>query len=133
MIIVDTGVLVAVANAMDVHHARCLALLETHPGPLIVPQTVLTEVCWLLGTVDGPDSVAVLLNSFVDGPCELMALTAADLGRISQLVIEQRLDMVDASIVAIAERINAVELASLDRGLFSAVRAKHVDAFAVLP
>jgi hypothetical protein len=133
MMIVDTGVLVAVANARDANHGPCVALLRTHPGPLIVPQTVLTEVCWLLDTAEGPDSVAVLLNSFVDGPFELVALDTADLRRVSQLVIEQRLDMVDASIVAVAERVDAVELATLDRQRFSAVRANHVDSFTLLP
>jgi uncharacterized protein len=133
MIIIDTGVLAAVANERDDSHMPCRALLRTHPGPLLVPQTVLTEACWLLGTVDGPDVVAVLLNSFVGGPLELAALTQEDLGRVSQLVIQQRMDFVDASIVVLAERLGAVELATLDHRSFATVRPSHADAFTLLP
>lgn len=45
MLICDTGPLYAVLNRKDHEHSRCLTLLETYPGPLIVPGPVLTEVC----------------------------------------------------------------------------------------
>jgi predicted nucleic acid-binding protein len=47
VIVVDTGPLVAALDADDADHGRCLELLEGHPGPLMVPAPVLTEVCWL--------------------------------------------------------------------------------------
>jgi uncharacterized protein len=133
MIIVDTSVLVAVANERDDHHQRCHVLLSTHPGPLVVPQTVLTEACWLLETVEGPDVVTVLLNSFAEGPLELAALTADDLNRVCALVFHQHMDFVDASIVAIADRLGATELATLDHQAFSAIRPERAEAFALLP
>lgn len=34
MIVVDTGVLYASADADDAHHRACALLLERHPGPL---------------------------------------------------------------------------------------------------
>jgi predicted nucleic acid-binding protein len=133
MIIVDTSVLVAVANERDDHHRRCHALLRTHPRPLLVPETVLTEVCWLLETVEGPDIVAVLLNSLVSGPLELAALTPDDLNRVGELVFHQRMGLVNASVVAIAERLGATELATLDHEAFSAVQPMHGQAFTFLP
>ena len=48
MIIIDTGPLVAIADADDQDHERCLAALEHASRPLIVPTTVLAEVCYLL-------------------------------------------------------------------------------------
>ncbi len=48
MIVVDTGPVVAMVNDRDDHHERCRDFLETHPGPLLLPATVLTEVCLLL-------------------------------------------------------------------------------------
>ncbi|QSB16393.1 type II toxin-antitoxin system VapC family toxin [Natronosporangium hydrolyticum] len=45
MIVVDTGPLVAALNSDDKDHERCLRLLETHQGRLLVPGPVLTEVC----------------------------------------------------------------------------------------
>lgn len=47
MIICDTGPLVAVLNANDADHQRCADLMETHPGPLLVPGPVLAEVGYM--------------------------------------------------------------------------------------
>ena len=48
MILVDTNVLVAVANSRDAHHQEAQDLLETLPDDLLVPSTVVAEVCYLL-------------------------------------------------------------------------------------
>jgi predicted nucleic acid-binding protein len=48
VIVCDTGPLVAALNRKDADHERCVALLEGHLGPLLVPGPVLTEVCYLL-------------------------------------------------------------------------------------
>ena len=45
MSVVDTGPVVALVSDRDDHHERCRDLLETHPGPLLLPATVFTEVC----------------------------------------------------------------------------------------
>lgn len=44
------GRLYAYVDADDQHHQACAELLEIHPGPLIVPTLVVTEVVYLLGT-----------------------------------------------------------------------------------
>jgi uncharacterized protein len=41
--------------------------------------------------------------------------------------------VVDASVVAVAERLGLAEVATLDRRHFSAIRPKHVTAFTLLP
>jgi len=43
------------------------------------------------------------------------------------------LGMVDASSVAIAERLDVREIATIDRRHSSVVRPRHVDAFTLLP
>jgi hypothetical protein len=43
------------------------------------------------------------------------------------------LGVVDASIVAVAERLGLVELATLDRRHFSTVRPNHSEGFTLLP
>jgi uncharacterized protein len=45
VILVDTGPLVAVLNADDHRHLECTNLLEQTSVPLIVPMTVIVEVC----------------------------------------------------------------------------------------
>lgn len=41
--------------------------------------------------------------------------------------------MVDASIVAVAERLDVRKIATLDRRHFSVVRPRHVDALELIP
>lgn len=48
MLIVDTGPLLATADTADPDHPACLALLESHLGPLITTPLVATETGWLL-------------------------------------------------------------------------------------
>jgi len=59
-----------------------------------------------------------------------------DWGRISELVeayADLGLGGVDASLVAVAERLGVHEIATLDRRDFSVVRPTHVDSFMLLP
>ena len=43
------------------------------------------------------------------------------------------LGIVDAAVIAIAERLNLTEVATVDRKHFSIVRPGHVSAFRLLP
>ncbi len=136
MLICDTGPLYAVLNRKDQEHSRCLTLLETYPGPLIVPGPVLTEVCWLLESRVGPEAEAQFLQSIVTGELILEALTTEDVARMIDLVrtyADFPLGAADASVIAVAERLNAREIATLDRRHFHAVKPKHPSAFTLLP
>ncbi len=48
MIIVDTGVILAVADASDADHDRCDELLAANPAALVVPTPVIVEGSWLI-------------------------------------------------------------------------------------
>jgi len=59
-----------------------------------------------------------------------------DISSIAELVeqyVSLPLGIVDATVIAIAERLNLTEVATVDRGRFSIVRPKHVSAFRLLP
>jgi predicted nucleic acid-binding protein len=47
--------------------------------------------------------------------------------------VDLPLGMVDASVVALAERRGLEVIATLDQRHFRVVRAKHVDAFTLVP
>jgi uncharacterized protein len=66
----------------------------------------------------------------------LVQLTAADLGRIAELVdtyTSLPLGSVDASVIALTERLELTDVATLDHRHFSVVRPRHVDALRLLP
>lgn len=64
-LLLDTGPLVAAIDRSDKHHARCAALLQSAEGPLLVPTTVIVEVCWLLE--ERPSIEAAFLTSVATG------------------------------------------------------------------
>lgn len=136
MIVVDTGPLVAIADADDRDHARCIVALGEASGPLVVPATVLTEVCYLIERELGPSAEAAFLESFRDGALTLVHITLDDLDRMAELVTtyaDLPLGAVDASVIAVAERLSAAEIATLDQRHFTVVRPRHTGAFTLLP
>ena len=50
-----------------------------------------------------------------------------------EIYADLRLGAVDASVVAVAERLGATEVATLDRRHFTVVRPRHTAAFTLLP
>lgn len=132
--VLDTGPLVALLNRNDAHHRRCVDLFASLTGTPFVPTTVMVEVCWLLG--QHPDVEAEFLDAVADGAFTLVAITTADLTRMAELVRQYAdfpLGAVDASVVAIAERLDLHEIITLDRRHFSVVRPRHIPAFTLLP
>lgn len=123
-------------DASDHHHRACIELLQTHPGPLLVPHLAITEVVHFIGTRLGAQPEVRFLADFASGAFVVEPVLPGDWLRIAELVWTYRdlpLGTVDASIVAAAERLKIVEIATLDRRHFSVVRPAHVGAFALLP
>lgn len=136
MLIVDTGPIVAAINTRDNRHAECARLLESAPGPLIVPAPVLTEVCYLLEQRSGTHSETLFIAALLNGDLLLEPLTASDLRRVHELILKYAdlpLGAVDASVIAVAERLGAPAVATLDVKHFLIVKPKHVPAFDLLP
>jgi predicted nucleic acid-binding protein len=136
MILVDTGPLVAAASRSDTHNAACVAALQTASLPRLVPGLVIAEVCFLLARDGGAAVEAQFLRAFRTGFLKVADLTAEDLDRCADLV-EQYADLplggTDASIIALAERLQIVEIATLDNRHFRVVRPRHTSAFTLLP
>ena len=135
-VILDAGPLYAYVDADDAHHAASLELLETHPGPLLVPMLVITEVAYLLATRLGPGAEVRFLGDLAAGNLIPEPVDAADWLRIARLVAQYDdlpLGTVDASVVAAAERLEITEIATMDRRHFSVVRPTHTVAFELLP
>ena len=126
----------AYVDADDRHHAESLDLLLHHPGPLIVPVLVITEVAYLIGTRLGVDAEVRFLGDLAAGEFAIEAVMAGDWLRIAVLVSQYRdlpLGTVDGSVVAAAERLRITKIATLDRRHFSIVRPTHTDAFELVP
>ena len=134
LVVVDTGPLYAVVDEDDADHARCRAVLERAEHRLIIPTLVIAEAAYLIGTRLGPDIEARFLTSLTRMHVE--APTPDDWPRIADLVKQYAdfpLGGADASIVALAERLDIETLVTLDDRHFRAVRPRHRKAFRLLP
>ena len=136
MLLVDTGPLLAAADRDDPDHLACRGLLEDDPGPLVTSTLVIAEAAYLIDRQLGPAAEAALFSSLASGDLSVEDLGRPDWGRVAELVrtyADIRLGGADASLVALAERLGATRVATLDHRHFRVVRPRHVEAFELLP
>ncbi|MGI9000551.1 MAG: type II toxin-antitoxin system VapC family toxin [Pseudonocardia sp.] len=98
---------------------------------------MVAEVCYMIDRHRfGSAAEARFLRSFADADLVVGNLEREDFERMAQLV-EQYADFPlggsDASVIALAERLNITTILTTDRRHFAAVRPKHIGSFTLLP
>lgn len=134
--LVDTGVLLALANKRDANHAAAVNLLSSLREALLVPSPVLAEVAYLTNRVLGVEAEVQLIVSLGQGELQLEEVTRADCLRAADLLrtyADANIGFVDASLVAIAERLKIRRLLTVDRRHFEMIRPRHCASFEILP
>jgi uncharacterized protein len=109
--------------------------LETHPGPLVVPMLVITEVTYLLGTRLGVEAELRFLGDLAAGNLIPEPVAPGDWLRIAELVARYHdlpLGTTDASVIAAAERRSTAAIATLDHRHFTVVQPRS-GPFQLLP
>ncbi|MPY87726.1 MAG: PIN domain-containing protein [Luteitalea sp.] len=133
-LLVDTGVIYALADRSDEWHLRVRTYLEETRELMTAPVTILPEVAYLLHTRLGPAAERKFTHSLAMGEVMVEAVTTEDLVRCEELLGKYpAIGLVDASVVAVAERLGLVTLATTDRRDFTLVRPKHVEQFRLVP
>ena len=132
--IVDAGPLYAAADADDLDHEPSLRALSRGDLRLVVPAMVVAEATYFVGRRLG----AVAESSFLRGlgSLDVEGPSAEDFTRMAALVQEYAdfpLGGTDASVIALAERLAAPVVVTLDHRHFAAVKPRHRDAFELLP
>lgn len=136
VVVLDTGVLFGAADRDDPRHRDCAAVLEGHAGELVAPVPVLIETAWMIEARIGPGAEATFLRGINAGEVERLDLTDADWDRVLELVetyADLGLGTVDASVVALAERLGITTVATLNHRDFTVVRPAHCDALDLIP
>jgi hypothetical protein len=133
-LLLDTGALYALADADDDWHIRVRDFLKAERQSLLVAVTVIPEAAYLMRKRLGTAVETRFAESLAAGEIAVENLTQRDIARCAELLhVYDFLGFVDASIVAIAERLKLRAPATTDRRDFARVRPTHVAAFQLLP
>jgi len=134
--VIDAGMLYALVDTADGLHERAVAAIKAEPEAIIVPQATLPEICYLIGSRLGAAQETAFIRYLADSDWRLEPLTEQDIERVIALMSEHAtagIGYVQAAIAAIAERMGATRIYTLNRRHFEPIRPSHVERFELLP
>jgi predicted nucleic acid-binding protein len=135
-LVLDTGPLLAGLDAADVDHDRCARLIRHAEEDLVVPTLVLAELDYWCHQRLGVETWLTFLNDLIAGAYIAESPTPSDLTRCKEIQTryrDQPIGIVDASVLALLERLGEQKLATLDHRHFTVVRPAHVKSLRLLP
>ena len=135
-LVLDTSALLGALDAADPDHEPCARLIADSREDLIVPALVLGELDYWCHERLTPDVWLAFLEDVLDGAYDVASPTHDDLERCHALqsaYADLKVGVVDASVLAVVERLGEPKLATLDHRHFGAMRPRHVDALDLLP
>jgi predicted nucleic acid-binding protein len=112
VIVLDTSAILALLDADDPDHERCVGALSDQGAPFVVPAGILGEVGYLLDAKLGPDALVDFVAELDRRAFELDC-GHEDFGAIGRLLArydDLRLGLADASVLACAARRGAAVL-----------------------
>jgi hypothetical protein len=127
MIVADTGALIALFDRSDRHHDDVRLLYEADPDAWVLPWAILPEVDYLTATHLGPRAQDLWLADLASGAFSVEWGRPDDLSvaeRICRRYKTLRIGLVDAVVIAVAERLRASAIATLDLRHFGAIAIK---------
>ena len=123
MILVDAGPLVALVDANDQHHKKCVEALKGLQEGLATLWPALTEAMYLLE--DSQRAQDALWDMVERGTIPILPLSATDVPRIRELMkkyANRPMDLADAALIRVAEREGIKKIFTIDRKDFSVYR-----------
>ena len=132
----DTGFLFALFDENDAHHEVCTQALPLVVRTAILPDVVIPELSYLILRELDVESLVKFLRRVVDNDFDVERTTNGDLERAAEILErydDNNIDLVDAVIVAMAERLNITRILTVDRRHFAAFKPQHCEAFEILP
>lgn len=134
MLLVDTNIWLIAADRRSSRHDEIVGLLAGQDWAS--PTPVIAEAAWLILDRLGSGPHQQFLRLVTTGQLQPIELIDRDWRRCVELVeryADLRLDLVDASLVAIAERLDLRRIATINHRDFLVVRPTHCDAFELVP
>lgn len=128
-VLLDTGVIVALLDRDERHHKRCVGAVGELDAPLVTCEAVIAEACYLLRGVSGaPDAI---LRNVAEGIFQIpfrLSEQADAVGRLLRKYRDVPMDLADACLVDLADRVDTPRILTLDED-FSIYRWRSRRAF----
>jgi hypothetical protein len=125
--------LIALFDRSDGSHERCREALQGFRGHFVTSWPVLTEAFHFL---DRPVGRNLLWDFVLSEAVRIEEILKSDLGRMRTMMehySDLPMDLADASLVALAERLRVFKVFTLDRRGFGVFRPRHAESFEILP
>jgi len=127
--LIDAGPLIALFDRSDKYHLKAVKFIKEFEGQLWSTWPVITEVCHLLDF-----NVKSQLNFLLwveRGAVNLIDINSNQLSRIIELtkkISDVPMDLADASLVVASEKLNCLEIASIDSDfyVYRTIRNKYL-------
>jgi hypothetical protein len=131
MIVADTGAIVALIDRSDRHHRALMERYREDRGRWLLPWAILPEVDYLIGSQLGPRAAEAFMTDLEEGAFQVEWGRDDDLARAHAIAHQHRalaMGLVDAVVMAVAERLRAEAIVTLDLRHFGAVAIKGAPA-----
>lgn len=115
-VLLDTGVIVALLDRSELHHARCVAVVEKLERPLMTCEVVIAESCYLLRGLSG--AAETVLENIERGVFHIpfqLSQSAAPVRNLLRKYRDLPADLADACLMHLAEQLNTGDILTLDR------------------
>jgi uncharacterized protein len=135
-LVLDTGPIYSSIDRSDPDHEAVVELLRSTPRPHVVAEPVLVEVDYWIRKLLDVSALDAFVSDIIAGRYELASLDADDLARVVELesrYADADLGFVDASIVAVCERLDIAAVATFDHRDFSIIRPRHRPSLDIVP
>lgn len=135
-VIAGTGALYALMDQDDKWHSEAKKVFEAKKLELIIPSTVIPEICYLANKYLGLEAELKFLGSVVEGEIKVEEVNIKDY-RSALMYMRKYKDInigfVDATVIVVAERLKIYTLFSIDRRHFSQIKTGKGKSFDLLP
>src|SRR5262245_62597630 len=136
MLIADTSGLLASIDRNDRHHEMVRSVLLGEREAVIVPELVLAELDYLVLKHLGRDAEEAILDDVIEGAYVREPCLDVDLLRARELIKKYRqhdIGLVDATVLATAERLGVQRILTLDHRHFRTLRFKNREPVTIVP
>ncbi len=130
--LLDTSVIVALLDRDERYHGQCVEAVSDVVGPLATCEAVIAEACYLLRRIRG--ATEAVIRNVAGGVFQTPVRLADQAATVEKLIKKYRdvpMDLADACLVDLADRMNSGQILTLD-GDFNVYRWRTRRKFRLL-